>query len=46
VHLAIATTLARSGRDTTKTLGGTRYNPVAQALSAAIEQDKDCADSG
>jgi hypothetical protein len=43
VHLALATTLARSGRGTIKTLGGTRLSPIAQALDAEIERERSCA---
>ncbi len=46
VHLALATTLARSGRGMTKTLGGTRISPIAQALNEAIERERDCANTG
>jgi Transposase DDE domain/Transposase domain (DUF772) len=40
VHLALATTLARSGRGMIKTLGGTRYSPIAHALNEAIERER------
>jgi hypothetical protein len=43
VHLALATTLARSGRGTQKTLGGTRLSPIAQALEDEIERERSCA---
>ncbi len=33
VHLALATTLAWSGRGMIKTWGGTRLGPIAQALN-------------
>ena len=40
VHLALATTLARSGRGTNKTLGGTRLSPIGQALDDQIERER------
>ena len=40
VHLALATTLARSGRGTNKTLGGTRLSPIAQALDEEIKRER------
>ena len=42
VHLALATTLARSRRGTNKTLGGTRLSPIAQALDEEIERERSC----
>jgi len=46
VHLALATTLARSGRGMIKTLGGTRYGPIAHALNEAIERGRSCPQGG
>jgi hypothetical protein len=46
VHLALATTLARSGRGMIKTLGGTRLGPIAHALNEAIERERSCAQRG
>jgi Transposase DDE domain len=46
VHLALATTLARSGRGMTKTLGGTRLGPIAEALNKAIERERSSAQGG
>jgi hypothetical protein len=40
VHLALATTLARTGRHEGKTLGGTRLSPIAQALDDQIRQER------
>jgi hypothetical protein len=40
VHLAMATTLARTGRTETKTLGGTRLSPIAKALDEQISRDR------
>jgi hypothetical protein len=40
VHLALATTLARTGRSATKTLGGTRLSPIAKALEEQIVQER------
>lgn len=45
VHLALATTLARSGRGMIKTLGGTRLGPIAQALDEAIDRERSRAPS-
>ena len=42
VHLALATTLARSRRGTMKTLGGTRLSPIAQWLDEEIERERSC----
>ena len=38
VHLALATTLARTGRNEGKTLGGTRLSPIAKALDEQIDR--------
>jgi len=43
VHLALATTLARTGRHEGKTLGGTRLCPIAQALDDQIRQERSVA---
>ena len=43
VHLALGTTLARSGRHEGKTLGGTRLSPIAQALDDRIRQERSAA---
>jgi len=43
VHLALATTLARTGRVEMKTLGGTRLGPIAKALDEQISRDKSAA---
>jgi hypothetical protein len=40
VHLALATTLARTGRNPGKTLGGTRLSPIARALDEQIRQEQ------
>ena len=40
VHLALATTLARTGRNEGKTLGVTRLSPIAEALEKQIEQER------
>lgn len=40
VHLAMATTLARSERGKAKTLGGTRLGPIGKALTAQIDQER------
>jgi hypothetical protein len=40
VHLALGTTLARSERGTMKTLGGTRLNPIGQALDEQIDRER------
>ena len=39
-HLALATTLARTGRVEIKTLGGTRLGPIAEALNQQIARDR------
>ena len=39
VHLALATTLARTGRGG-KTLGGTRLSPIGQALDEQIDRER------
>ena len=39
VHLALATTLARTGRHEGKTLSGTRLSPIAKALEEQIRQE-------
>ena len=44
VHLALATTLARTGRHEGKTLGGTRLSPIAQALDDQIRQERSVAE--
>jgi len=46
VHLALATTLARTGHGQIKTLGGTRLSPIAHALNEAIERERSCAPEG
>jgi hypothetical protein len=46
VHLALATTLARSERGKAKTLGGTRLNPIGRALDERIERERSCAPDG
>jgi len=46
VHLAMATTLARCGHATIKTLGGTRLSPIAQALNEQIARERSCAQEG
>ena len=46
VHLATATTLARSAPATIKTLGGTRLSPIAEALNDAIARERSCAREG
>ena len=43
VHLAMATTLARTGRSETKTLGGTRLGPIAKALDEQISRERSAA---
>ena len=43
VQLALATTLARTGRHEGKTLGGTRLSPIAQALDDQIRQERSAA---
>ena len=43
VHLALATTLARTGRNPGKTLGGTRLSPIAMALDEQIRQEQSAA---
>jgi Transposase DDE domain/Transposase domain (DUF772) len=40
VHLALATTLARTGRSEMKTLGGTRLGPIAKALDEQISRER------
>ena len=40
VHLALATTLARTGRQEGKTLGGTRLSPIARALEDQIRRER------
>jgi hypothetical protein len=40
VHLALATTLARTARNEGKTLGGTRLSPIAKALDDQIRQEQ------
>ncbi len=40
VHLALATTLARTGRHELKTLGGTRLGPIAKALDEQIARER------
>lgn len=40
VHLALATTLARTGRGEFKTLGATRLGPIAEALDAQIARER------
>jgi hypothetical protein len=40
VHLALATTLARTGRHEGKTLGGTRLSPIARALEAQLRRER------
>jgi hypothetical protein len=40
VHLALATTLARTGRSEMKTLGGTRLSPIAKALDEQISRER------
>jgi hypothetical protein len=40
VHLAMATTLVRGKRAQGKTLGGTRLDPIAQALNEQIERER------
>jgi hypothetical protein len=40
VHLALATTLARTGRSERKTLGGTRLSPIAKALDEQISRER------
>src|SRR5271165_1113864 len=40
VHLALATTLARTGRSEMKTLGGTRLSPIAKALEEQISRER------
>jgi Transposase DDE domain/Transposase domain (DUF772) len=42
VHLAMATTLARSERGKAKTLGGTRLNPIGRALDEQIDRERSC----
>ena len=42
VHLALATTLARSERGALKTLGGTRLSPIGKALDAEIDRERCC----
>jgi len=46
VHLALGTTLARSERGAMKTLGGTRLNPIGQALDEQIDRERTCAGEG
>jgi Transposase DDE domain/Transposase domain (DUF772) len=46
VHLALGTTLARSGRSTMKTLGGTRLSPIAKALDEQIGREKSAEGEG
>jgi len=43
VHLALATTLARTGRVEMKTLGGTRLGPIAKALDEQVSRDRSAA---
>jgi hypothetical protein len=43
VHLAMATTLARTGRSEAKTLGGTRLSPIAKALDEQIRRERSAA---
>jgi Transposase DDE domain/Transposase domain (DUF772) len=40
VHLALATTLARTGRSEMKTLGGTRLSPIAKPLEEQIAHER------
>jgi hypothetical protein len=40
VHLALATTLARTERNEMKTLGGTRLSPIARALDEEIARER------
>ena len=40
VHLALGTTLARTGRNEMKTLGGTRLSPIAKALDEQIARER------
>ena len=40
VHLALGTTLARSGRGAMKTLGGTRLSPIAKGLDEQIARER------
>jgi hypothetical protein len=40
VHLALGTTLARTGRSEMKTLGGTRLGPIARALDDQINRER------
>lgn len=44
VHLALATTLARTGRNEGKTLGGTRLSPIAEALEKQIQRERSAAE--
>ncbi len=46
VHLALATTLARTRRHEGKTLGGTRLSPIAQALEDQIRHERSAAGEG
>lgn len=43
VHLALGTTLARSERGATKSLGGTRLSPIGRALEERIARERACA---
>ncbi len=43
VHLALGTTLAGTGRNEGKSLGGTRLSPIARALVERIKEER-CAD--
>ena len=40
VHLALGTTLAGTGRNEGKTLGGTRLSPIAKALDEQIKRER------
>lgn len=46
VHLAMATTLARTGRHEPRTLGTTRLSPIAQALDDRIARDRSVKEGG
>lgn len=47
VHLALATTMVRTGRvEAMKTLGGTRLGPIARALDEQIARERSAAGDG
>jgi hypothetical protein len=46
VHMALGTTLARTGRNELKTLGGTRLSPIAKALDEQIARERSAEGDG